>query len=297
MRSVKLDNTELNGSIGVIDNLIDSFDEIELSMYTKVMGLKDIWNDGYTSSFYEAIENEKNNFDVLIQDLRKFNNIYKFIYKKSTKYGDRIQVDYTNAHNIHSKYNSCNQKFYSIDSLYSNLDLSHCSEVASEIQSQKAKFRNTQRYLDRYVDKLNDAIDDIKNMEYDVITKTLDLDIFGIESINYGEMVTYNPDTRLVGMSSTEDIETAINNINATIQDEEDVISNINSEFVTIRSHYISNLNNKKLSNKQSDFNCQFKTLKNNHENMIMYINKLKETYLKLTKETTAKVSKEIEKV
>ena len=63
MKSVKVDAVELQGSIDTLDKMIDSFNDAELSLFSKVMSLKDIWNDGYTSSFYESMENEKHEFD------------------------------------------------------------------------------------------------------------------------------------------------------------------------------------------------------------------------------------------
>ena len=112
MKSMKVDAVELQGSIDTIDNMIDSFDDVELSLFSKVMSLKDIWNDGYTSSFYESMENEKHDFDVMIQDLESFNNVYKLVHKRVSKYGDRIQADLNYSHNISIRHNSCNQKFY-----------------------------------------------------------------------------------------------------------------------------------------------------------------------------------------
>ena len=297
MKSVIVDATELQGSINSLQSFVNTFGDIELSLFSKVMYLRNIWNDGYTTSFYESIENEKHQIDVLIQDLKNFTNVYNYIFKVINKYGKKIKVDFSNLSDFSSTYNSCNQKFSTIESMYNNLDLSNCPAVADSIQDQKAKFIATQRILSQYNEDFYNTINDIKNMEYEVGIRTNNLEINIVESINFNNLPTYDPETNIIGMSSTEDIETALNNINASIQEEIDNISDINNIFVTMRNHYISDSNNKKLSDKQIDFNCQFKTIKSNHENMIIYINKLKDSYLKLSNETKEKIDTDIKKV
>ena len=294
MKSVKVNATELLDSIERLDDLINSFEDIELSLNSKVLSLKDIWNDGNTLSFYESVEKEKQDFNILIQDLRKFKNIYNYVYRIISKYGNKIQVDFNHSNTTLSKYNSCNQKLYTIDNLYNNLDLRRCYEVANEIQSQKIRFRNAQRDLDRYMDKYNKTIDSLTDMEYEVNSKIYDLDLYGIESINYKQLPSIDPNTRLVGMTSDEDIETALNNISIDIQAEEDIITSINNEFINMRDYYISNMNSKTINNKQIDFNCEFKKLKNNHEDMVIYINSLKEDYLNFTRLVASNTSKDI---
>ena len=299
MRSVKVDAIKLQDSIMKIQNLINSFEENELVLFSKIMSLKDIWNDGYSISFYEAIDNEKHEFDVLLEDLKTFNNTYEYIYKIISKYGNSLQADFNASHNVLSKYNSCNQKFYTIENMYDNLDLSRCSEVASEIHNQKDRLKSTQRNLDKYIEKYNDAIEDLSTMEYDVKSKVLDLDLRGITSITFSEeaLSTERYDSQKVGMNSTGNIEDVIRNINISIQEEEDIISDINNTFMNLRNYYISNLNSKTFNNKHVDFNCQFKTLKNNHQNMVIFINRLKEKYLQLNNETLTNVPNDIRKV
>jgi len=299
VKSVKVDATELQTSINKLENMINSFEEIELTLFSKVISLKDIWNDGYSVSFYEAMENEKHEFDVLAEDLKRFKDTYDYIYNIVSKYGNKLQADFTAAHNIATRHNSCNQKFYTIESQYDNLDLRRCSEVSNEIHNQKSKFRTTRKELDRYMDRFNDAIEDLNTMEYDVKSRILDLDLDDIESITFSEEAFASGilDSNSVGITFTDNLDEALRNIKVSIQDEEEIIADINNEFVVLRNHYISNINSKIVNNKQVDFNCQFKTLKNNHDNMIVFINSLKEKYLQLNNDIVSNIDKDIKKV
>ena len=297
MKSVKIDVISLNDNIRLLEKEITNLEDNELNLFSKIMALKNIWNDGYSTSFYEKVEEEKRTFDLIIQDLNTFKNIYNYVYNISNKFGKKIQVDFNYLSNVTSHYNSCKQYFSTINSLYNSLDLRECSDVASRIQNQKIKFNNTNKQLDNYINKLNTTITTFKNMEQEVSMQNNRLGVRTIKSINYYNLSTMDPNTRMVGMSSTEDIETALGNIAVSVENESDIINKINNIFVTIRNYYISNINTKNLNNKQLDFNLQFKVLKNNHENLLLYVNRLKEVYLALEKNVEASIPKDIKKV
>lgn len=297
MKSVKVDTVSLSDTINSLEHEIVNFEDNELNLFSKILSLKNIWNDGYSTSFYEKIEEEKRLVTLLIQDLRNFNNIYLNVCNNTSKYGKKLQVDFNSLSGVLSNYNSCKQYFSTINSLYNNLDLRDCSDVANKILNQKAKFINTNRLLDNYINKLNNIINNLKNMENQVSMSVFKLNITGIKSIDFYNLPTFDSSTKMVGMTSTEDIENALSNIKVDIDLESEIMNKMNNIFVTIRNYYISNMNSKNINNKQLDFNCQFKVIKSNHENLLLYVNKLKEAYLELAKITVNNVEKDIKKV
>ena len=233
----------------------------------------------------------------IIQNLNCFKNIYNYVYNTSSKFGKKIELDFNYLRNVISQYNSCRQYFSTINSLYNSLDLRECGDIASRIQNQKNKFNNSNKQLDNYITKLRSTVTIFENMEQAVSTQNNRLEVRTIKSIDFFNLSTVDPNVRRVGMSSTEDIETTLDDISNSVEIESDIINKINNIFVTIRKSYVSNINTKNLNNKQLDFNLQFKTLKNNHEIMLLYVNKLKEDYLALNNNTKNSISKDIKRV
>lgn len=297
MKRVIIDVLNLKDNIRLLEKEVTNLEDHELNLFSKIMSLKNIWNDGYSTSFYEEISEEKESFNFIIQNLNCFKNIYNYVYNTSSKFGKKIELDFNYLRNVISQYNSCRQYFSTINSLYNSLDLRECGDIASRIQNQKNKFNNSNKQLDNYITKLRSTVAIFENMEQAVSTQNNRLDVRTIKSIDFFNLSTVDPNVRRVGMSSTEDIEITLDDISNSVEIESDIINRINNIFVTIRKSYVSNINTKNLNNKQLDFNLQFKTLKNNHEIMLLYINKLKEDYLALNNNTKNSISKDIKRV
>ena len=58
MKSVKVDTVSLSDTINSLEKEIVNFEDNELNLFSKILSLKNIWNDGYSTSFYEKMEEE-----------------------------------------------------------------------------------------------------------------------------------------------------------------------------------------------------------------------------------------------
>ena len=294
---MKIDVISLGDNLKTFSDLITRLEENELNFIFKVMSLKDIWNDGYTTSFFESMQFEDEAYKLLINDLKEFKDMYEYIYEKAFNYGKNIEVNFSNANRLSSQFNSCNQMFSTINSIYNGLDLSYCSEVAASIYNQRSKFSSTNNSLNNYVNKFNKVVANLKEIDETTRRKANDLSVTSINSIDFYHLPIVSDVGTNVGMTRSSEIEKELKNINVNITDEENIMSDILSIFNDFNNSFISNNNSYIIKNKQRDFEVSFKVLVNNHNNLIPYVDNIKTTYLELTKKTTKNVKKDIKGV
>ena len=294
---MKVDVVSLGNNIGVLNSHIISLEDNELNLYYKILSLKDIWNDGYTTAFFEAIEKEKRNTLALIRDLRKLSMIYRSVYNSLSRYGNKINVNFDYSNTIKSKYNSINQSFAAINSIYNGLDLRYCTLVASKIRTEQYKFNNLNRALSNYMLRFDNVLNILKTMEMNIKNQCSNLDVSVIESIFFQGLDIISDVSGNVGIKSDEIMEKALGNINISLDSENELFNDINSVLSDLNGNYYSVSNSSLLKNIQKDVICDFKILIKNHNDMVLFINNIKKKYLDLLKKTVKAVDSNIKDV
>lgn len=296
MINVRVDNVQLSENIKQLNNKISEFEENESSINLRILSLKDIWNDGNTISFFESMLKERNSILLLIRNLRQFCSLYNYVYSRLTRYGKKIIVDFDYVNSVNSIFNTNKQQFSAINQIFSDLNLSRCSEVASRIRSQQRKFIISSNKFNNYMLKFRNEINYLKNVEQEISSKCNAINVSLIEAIDFLNLPIISPtksnsSANFVGMTSADEIEKNLRYLTIDFENESNLIVEIENLFENFNNNYNSDKNLFSLRDKQLDFKCSFKTMINNHENLLSYVSNLKNTYLEASNKILSEVT------
>ncbi len=277
---MKIDLTKLKDIVLNFNNDINILEDFKLKYYSTFNTIKDIWKDGYTENFFLYIEQEKKEFDLLINDIRDyidcFNYLYqkcsniaynKIIYDNNTKGSFDLNIyNYINKVNkIISLYNNYINSFSDLGGNIATYERNKIIEIKNNVSDLKIK-------VNKIVDNLNSNVKNFNGKLSKCIVSSITEQLFReITKTNLSENIVH-------GIYDEISFYNNSNKLNYYMNEISKIISKISKKYFKDLNNYIIVGNNESI-NIQNRINKCFIILLNNFKNSLDYINNVSLKY------------------
>lgn len=168
---------------------IDDFSNNISNIYNELNWVSGYWNDYHARLFFTSVESERIKINKTYDELVLLKEVYKYIISQYKSIGNKLKVNLETKDDILNKFNLFNDKVNEIISLYNDLDLSFCSDVASKINSQKSKLLKIKENIISAKTKIKSTLEKIEEIEKNINFKLSKIDIEVIKRVDINEFM------------------------------------------------------------------------------------------------------------
>lgn len=173
--------------ISKLNKTIDNFSNNILNIYNELNWANSNWNDFHARLFFTNVNSEKNKLNNTYDELILLKEVYQTIVNQYREIGNKIKINLENRDIILNKFNSFNEKINELLSLYNNLDLSFCSDIAIMLNKQKNELLKIKEELINIKSKIRDVLMKIEEIEKDINLRLSKIDIEIIKQVDINE--------------------------------------------------------------------------------------------------------------
>lgn len=175
----------LKSEINTLNSLINEYEEILLNLFNQLKESCINWQDGYSLQFEDKIAQEKQEANLILQNLKTKKNVYNYIYDKYQELGNNIKCNLNNKNKVlNSIENNINQveeiirQFNSIDNSFYYYEYQYIQDNKQKMISIKNKLNNAKSTVSKYFQK-------IENYERDVANKIKELEEIKVRNFEF----------------------------------------------------------------------------------------------------------------
>ena len=182
IESLERDSNRLSKSI-------DDFSNNILNIYNELNWASGYWSDYHARMFFTNVENQKNKITKTYNELVSLNDVYESIISQYKSIGNRFKVNLENKDVLLNKFNTFSEKVNELISLYNDLDLSFCNDIANKINKEKRELLKIKENIIASKTKVKDTLLKIEEIEKDINLKLSKIDIEVIKQVDINEFM------------------------------------------------------------------------------------------------------------
>lgn len=180
---------KLKEDLNLYNELLKEYEENYLNYYNVVSSFSFFWNDEHSKKFYSAIPKEKMHYKNILYELESIKDIYKYIYIKYSKFGEKIYIDLKAEELILTKVNDCIADINRIIYMFNNLNLSFCPDESWLILKQKEKMINCRNKMKENKEQIRKFFSNIKEIEQTIKYKLKSIEVSYIKETDIKGMI------------------------------------------------------------------------------------------------------------
>ncbi len=168
---------------------IDDFSNNISNIYNELNWVSGCWNDYHARLFFTNVESERIKINKTYDELVLLKEVYESIISQYKSIGNKFKVNLEAKEDILNKFNLFSDKINETISLYNDLDLSFCSDIANKINNQKSKLLKIKENIVSAKTKVKDTLEKIEEIEKNINQKLSKIDIEAIKQVDINEFM------------------------------------------------------------------------------------------------------------
>lgn len=182
---IEVNITELKNNINNLNGLIDEYEEIQLNLFNQLKDSCINWQDGNSIAFDEKMYLEKQESNLLLQNLRNQKKIYNLIYDKYSELGNKIRCNLNNKTTLLKVIDNCYNQASQIINEFNLIDRSFYYYEQYSISNQREKIVDTRNKLSEIKTTTYEIYDKIEQIEEEINAKIKELETIKINSFDF----------------------------------------------------------------------------------------------------------------
>lgn len=151
--------------------LTKEFDSIFINYYRNMVQLSDYWKSPKADRFFDRIEKEQKEAQVMFEELLIINDVYKKIFEMYSKIGNKILIDHDNIEKVFLKFEQLDGIYNSILKKYDEIMLKANAYYYNLMIAQKEVISNSKQKIDQIYSNIENVIREIDEFENDIKSK------------------------------------------------------------------------------------------------------------------------------
>ena len=279
---MKVDINKIEIKNNQINKNIKDYEDVILNYYNELKIMETNWKDGNSLSFFESIEETKKDIMKNTNELKKIKNIYHFLVEQYKKFGNVINIEFSNTDEVTKKINNITSMLEKTYQKYIDLDFSNVDyNIRNILIAQKEIINTVKENLEEVKEKEKNTVGDIKEIETKIANKINKIDTEYVSDEIYSDVVR-NIDSIYMNI---DEVEASIKKLEMYKRDEDLLVEDIENNIKDIGHYYISD-NKDTLQDIQSILFMNLNKIKEIHEANILKIMKHKDSYIENSKRT-----------
>jgi len=173
---VKVNTKALKEMIDQLSELQNLHKEATLDLFKTVEHLSLFWQGDQAVLFFVKIREEKNNAEKIRNNLKKRENIYRYIYQEYSRFGQTIACDYESKDALIKKLDYGIEQLNLIVNRFNNLYTFFNFSQKEAVVAQRSTVTQVRNTWQSYRSKLNQFLIKVENIEAEVRRRIQALD-------------------------------------------------------------------------------------------------------------------------
>lgn len=182
---IEVNIEKLNDLLVSYDNFIKQLDDNNFELISEFNIIKKYWHDQRCINMYSSFELEKNRIIKNVDNIKKQEDLYRYIMTEYKSLGNKIRCDLDKKDTVIEKINLVIENLNTIIGQYNNIGDIGFYRGAHKIRSQKKKLQNVLDSFNNMKDELIEKYHEISEIESNIQEKLTDLKIECFSYNNY----------------------------------------------------------------------------------------------------------------
>ena len=269
---MQVNNNNLEKQLIKLKTKIDGYDKEYYDLYGTYKNLRLYYNDGYSESFFNLIEKEKNQVSSFLEELKQFYNILKEMNDNYSKYGNTIFIKEDSQKSLLKKHEIIKKISTDTNNIYTSIQTNKIEDIKikEDILSINKELQQIEKTITNMQENYKKTYDNILNIEKKVGLNLSKLELTKVELNEFNKLPKSQSVLDRIGFFNGYDQK--IKMLDSMKNEEQIYIDEIIEDIKEIASFYKSN-NINKIKSLLNFISINFKTIHNNHINSINYLN------------------------
>lgn len=268
----------LKETITKLSDAIEKYENNYLNYYKEIEQLKLYWSSNNVNSFFKVIDLEKKDTSSLYYDLIEYKNIYSYIAKKFSYFGNCIIFNLEYYDKLINDFNNYLDEQKKIISYYQNLDLSFCNDESDKIKKQYNILKNNLFVIIDIKSNVKTKLNKIETIEKSIKYKISQINVSFLKNSDFNLFKDIDNNEFKINIDL---FETIFNKLDFYIKEEDIIFEEIKDIFNIFINCYDTNNKNYFEELKLHILN-NIKTISYNHKNNLNFINEKLNSYKKI---------------
>jgi predicted RNase H-like nuclease (RuvC/YqgF family) len=183
---MEINTDNLKNKITSLESFINEYEEIELNLFNQLKNSVVNWEDGNSIQFDNAIQQEKQETNDILESLKNKKDLYQLIYEKYSELGKKIKCNLGNKNALLRTVDYCYNYATQVINEFNAVDTSFSYSEKSSIEQQKERIVSLRNQLSEIRSSLSEIYNKIEKIEIEIKGKIRELEELNISSFDFG---------------------------------------------------------------------------------------------------------------
>ena len=174
---LKIDVIKFENEVIKYNELIKKYESVTVNLFHILKNTSSYWRDDRTNIFFDELQSEKRNIDLVIDSLKELGELYKFMLQKYKDLGNKITYNPELKKEIDNKFSKLTIEITDILKKYNNLNIDSSFSEKDLIANEKNNIIKAKEKIEDIKEKVKDTFQQLDNIDNEINQKIKNMDV------------------------------------------------------------------------------------------------------------------------